>query len=353
MDFLMKLASIFAVLFSIFSSIFGLNRTGYAPIDADNLKMSAVLISDTHIDTKTTAEQTNLERGLKDIAASKVAANVLMINGDLTNNGLTEQYDALFTAINKKAPAKKVIAVLGNHDCWSQNYFNNFKTKYNLSTLSNITNPYYKYSVNGYTFFALGSEKGYQDSTAYQNSAYLSDEQLNWLDEQLAATFLTSDKPVFVMCHQPINGTNRQTEAWALGGLGDQSTALLNILKKYADQNHTVILSSGHLHNSLGYSGVTNQGNLYFVDVPSFGVTPERGDNRTVGTGYVVECYAGKVVLRARDFVSSEFYDKYVYTINTTEKVTPVEPTTGTPEVTTQPEVTTKPESSTTPCIYD
>ncbi len=353
MDFLMKLASIFAALFSIFASIFGLNRTGYAPIDADNLKMSAVLISDTHISTKTTAQQTNLERGLKDVASSKVAANVLMLNGDLTENGLPEQYDTLFSIINKKAPAKKTIAVLGNHDCWSQNYFNNFKTKYNLATLSNITNPYYKNTVNGYTIFALGSEKGYQDSADYQNAAYLSDEQLNWLDTQLALTFLTSDKPVFVMCHQPINGINRQAEAWSLGGLGNQSQALLNILKKYADQNHTIILSSGHLHNSIDYSGVTNQGNLYFVDVPSFGVVPSRGTNRTVGIGYVVECYAGKVVLRGRDFISAEFLEDYVYTINTTEKVTPVEPTTDKPETPTQPVVPTQPEPTTDPCIYD
>ena len=344
METIMKVLSIFITLFTIFSSLFGWNRNGYEPLDAENLKMSAVLISDTHISTKTTDAQDTLTRGVKDMAKSKVEANMLMITGDLTDNGLTDQYDALFSIISKKSAAKKTVCVMGNHDAWSVDYFNNFRTKYNLNTLSNITAPYYSYSTNGYTVLALGTEKGYQEDPAYQNEAYLSETQLNWLDSQLSSAFLLSDKPVFVICHQPINGMNRQTEAWALGGLGAQSDQLLTILKKHADAGHTVIICSGHLHNSIGYAGVTNQGNLWFVDVPSFGVTPSRGDNCTTGTGYVVECYPGKVILRARDFTIASFMDGYQYTITTTEKVTPVTPDPTQPtEPVTQPEPTTEP----------
>ncbi len=340
METIWKIISMLISVFTIFSSLFGWFRNGYEPIDADNLKMSAVLISDTHISTKTTDAQNTLERGVKDMAKSKVEANMLMITGDLTDNGLTDQYDALFKIINQKAAAKKTVCVMGNHDAWSVGYFDNFRTKYNLGTLSDISTPYYKYSTEGYTVFALGTEKGYQESAAYQNEAYLSDAQLNWLDSQLAATFALSDKPAFVLCHQPINGMNRQAEAWSLGGLGAQSEQLLTILKKHADAGHTVIICSGHLHNSIGYAGVTNQGNLWFVDVPSFGVQPSRGDNRTTGTGYVVECYPGKVILRARDFTGAQFMDGYQYTITTTEKVAP-----PTPEQPTEP--VTKPEEPT------
>ncbi len=350
METIMKILSVMISVFTIFSSLFGWFRNGYEPIDADNLQMSAVLISDTHISTKTADAQNVLTSGVKDMARSKVAANMLMITGDLTDNGLTDQYDALFSIINKKSPAKKTLCVMGNHDAWSVNYFDNFRTKYNLGTLSDITNPYYKYSANGYTVFALGTEKGYQEDHTYQNEAYLSETQLNWLDNQLTLNFLSSDKPVFVMCHQPINGMNRQAEAWSLGGLGAQSDALLAILKKHADAGHTVIICSGHLHNSIGYAGVTNQGNLWFVDVPSFGVTPSRGDNCTTGTGYVVECYPGKVILRARDFTTASFMEGYQYTITTTEKVTPVTPEQPTEPVTT-PEPTTEPVTA--PPLYD
>ena len=350
METIMKLLSVFVTIFTLFSSMFGWFRTGYAPLDADNLKMSAVLISDTHISTKTTDAQNVLERGVRDMSKSKSAADMLMITGDLTDNGLTDQYDALFNIINKRSPAKKAVCVMGNHDAWAADYLNNFKSKYNAATLSSITEAYYKYSVNGYTVLAMGTEKGFQESEDYRNEAYLSEAQLNWLDSQLASAFLLSDKPVFVMCHQPINGTNRQAEAWSLGGLGAQSDQLLAILKKHADAGHTVIICSGHLHNSIGYAGVTNQGNLWFVDVPSFGVEPSRGDNRTTGTGYVVECYPGKVILRARDFTGAAFMEDYVYTITTTEKVTPVTPEQPTEPIT-QPETTTEPVTA--PPLYD
>ena len=357
METLFKILSVLVSIFTLLTSLLGLGRNGYEPLDSGNLKMSAVLISDTHIDTKTTDAKNDFDSGIRDMAASKVAADMLIITGDLTNNGKAEEYDVLFSSITKKAPVKKVITAIGNHDAWSTGFINNFTTAYNQRTFSSITGPYYSYSTGGYTVLVLGTEKGLQESADFQNQAYLSDTQLSWLDTELSKACSSSDKPVFVVCHQPINGTNRQYEAWALGGVGNQSDQLLSILKRYADAGHTIILSSGHLHNSIGYSGVTSQGNLWFVDVPSFGVIPSRGDNRVTGTGYVVECYPGKVIVRARNFVSRYFMEGYEYTIPTTESVTPVEITTkpsATTTTRTQPEVTTKkPDTPTAPPIFN
>ena len=109
MDTLFKIVSLLISIATLLLSFIGVGRNGYEPIDSGNLKMSAVLISDTHIDTKTDSAKLDLESGAKDMAASKVAANMLMITGDLTNNGLSEQYDLLFSILSKRSTARKGI----------------------------------------------------------------------------------------------------------------------------------------------------------------------------------------------------------------------------------------------------
>ena len=155
----------------------------------------------------------------------------------------------------------------------------------------------------------IGTEKG------LQNEAYLSNEQLDWVDAQLESITSVSSKPVFMICHQPLNGTNRVDEAWAPGKLGAQSDRLKSIIRKYNDHGSTVILASGHLHSGFGYTKPTHENGLYYLDLPSYGKTPSRGNVRETGCGLMVEIYNDKIVCRARNFASGKFYESYNYNI--------------------------------------
>ncbi len=327
-----------ALFMSFFAMFFGTTTpAGYAPLDAGNIKLNAAVISDTHIAGEAYERTSLLRKGLADINASTVGVDVLAVVGDCTESGKPDQFRIFFSRLSACDRVKLSLVSLGNHDSWQADAgFQAFFEQYGKYLRKVVTTSYRHETVNGYHFFTLGTEAKMQDQ------AYLSQTQLNWFDSELS-DLLGTDKPVFVMLHQPFNGTNRVNEAWALGILGEQSDALMAITKKYTEQGMLIVFFSGHLHSGLGYSGVTNDGNLYFVDCPSFGKDPSRGDIIETGTGYVLEAYIGKIVIRARNFVSGIFLDDYTYTIKTNEQLPPEESTTGEPVT----------EPSTTPPVVE
>ena len=330
--------AIISLLLSVFTMLTGLftPSTSYSPINADQIKLNAAVISDLHTATDNLERRATIRQGLSDINRSVVRTDVLAIVGDNTDNGKPEEFEVFFDELSACDKVKLAVISLGNHDSWKENEsFSSFFSEYSAFLGETVNTSYHHFTSNGYHFFTLGTEQ------KMQNEAYLSDAQLEWINSQLFAISHT-DKPVFILIHQPFNGTNRVEEAWKLGILGAQSDRLMSILKSYTQQGMVIVCFSGHLHSGLGYSGVTNDGSLYFVDCPSFGKTPSRGDIIETGTGYVVEGYIGKLIIRARNFVSGSFYDKYTYTIETNEEPVTEVPTTQPTEPTTQPpEITT------------
>ena len=339
-SFMQLIEKLIAVFMSFFAMFFGTTTpAGYAPLDAANIKLNAAVISDTHIDSSVYDRTSLLRKGLKDINASTAGVDVLAIVGDCTEGGKPDQFRVFFNQLSACDRVKLTLVSLGNHDSWQDTAgFQSFFEHYGKFLRKVVTTTYRHETVKGYHLFTLGTEAKLQDE------AYLSQTQLDWFDSELSG-LVGTEKPVFVFLHQPFNGTNRVNEAWALGKLGEQSDALMAITKKYTNQGMLIVFFSGHLHSGLGYSGVTNDGNLYFVDCPSFGKDPSRGDVIETGTGYVLEAYIGRIVIRARNFVSGIFYDNYTYTIKTNEQSVPEEPTTG--EKPTEPP-TAPPETETT-----
>lgn len=323
------LLSLFMSIITFFTGLFMPTPTpsnGYSPIDAENIKLNTAVISDLHTEVDNAERSLIIESGLADIDNSAVRTDVLAIVGDNTESGKSEQIKLFFEKLSACDKVRLFVISLGNHDSWQgDTSFSTFFSEYSKFARTTINTSYHHFTSKGYHFFTLGTEQ------KMQNEAYLSDAQLSWINSQLFAVSNT-DKPVFILIHQPFNGTNRVNEAWAPGILGAQSDQLLSILKSYTAQGMVIVCFSGHLHSGLGYSGVTNDGTLYFVDCPSFGKTPSRGDIIETGTGYVVEGYIGKLIIRARNFVAGKFYDRYTYTIPTNE-----EPVTEPP---TQPPVT-------------
>ena len=326
------LSVILSVLCPLTSCIFGDYNAPFEPKDPESVKATFAVISDVHM-TDHIMRTDRLDIGLYDMANAEYPLDALVMTGDITNNGTEVQYQRLKSCFDKYTPADNIIMAVGNHDVRTQRgsdaYDENPElyaekkelfVRYNKEIAGrDIDRVYYSTVVNGFTFIVLGSEAGYQDF------AYISPAQLNWLDAQLKIA--TADgKPAFVISHWPINNTHGLPETWGEGipqpddgGLGKQSDEVAAILKKYDN----VFYITGHLHlgftndgqeSFYGYNSVEKDGTLTRVNVPGFMAGSTSG-RVSLGTGYVFEVYENNVLIRARSFYSGVWYTLYDYDI--------------------------------------
>lgn len=123
---------------------------------------------------------------------------------------------------------------------------------------------YYDKWIDGYHFIVLNTQWDTKDR------AYLSPEELNWLDETMAEN-ASSDKPIFVVLHQPLYDTYTNSNAWPDGV---QDHQLKEILRKYPQ----TIMFNGHIHDGIGAVEVVQTDYGTMVDVPGM----EKGKTYTV-----------------------------------------------------------------------
>ena len=148
--------------------------------------------------------------------------------------------------------------------------------------------------MHGYKVIVLGSDR------TEMEQAYISDAQLEWLDDEVAAE---NGKPTFVIIHQTLKDTHNEKNAFgsitkAGGNIGDQSIAIKKILSKYKN----VFLISGHLHSGFGPDSYNNLDGIHCINVPSLAIENKDGTYNDAGTGYIMEIYEKRVIFRARDF---------------------------------------------------
>ncbi len=275
--------------------------------DADSVNMSFVVYADPQI-MPLGYHQVYLENGFEDISNSGVNFDALVIAGDITENGDKDSYD-IYWGCMEKSGFENIILATGNHDL-RPNY------KYNLKMIMGkveeyigvaTEKPYYSYDVNGYTFIVLGSEKMLFDD------AYISDEQLSFLDSELARG--TQDgKPAFVVCHQPLTYTHgTPATAFGTGHIGDQSEQVREILEKHTN----VFFLSGHLHDGVSEKSleVLNEENgVYSLNLPAYGRPNEVGEFRQMGLGTYAEVYDDEIIFTARDFKAGKALAGYTKT---------------------------------------
>ncbi len=237
------------------------------------------------------------ENSFEDITNSGVSFDAFVIAGDLTENTDGPSYD-IYWDIMDKAPIENIILASGNHDL-RFNYRNNLEMimgKVEEYIGVSTDKPYYSYTVNGYTFIVLGSEKMLLDE------AYISDEQLAFLDSELAAA-TQNGKPAFVICHQPLTYTHgTPTTAVGNGDLGEQSPQVREILEKHTN----VFFLTGHLHDGVSEKSleILNEENgVYSLNLPAFGRANEVGEFRQMGLGTYAEVYDDEIIFTVRDFV--------------------------------------------------
>lgn len=308
-------------------------KTGKIANAEDNCRLSFAAVSDCHIDEKSSFFSDGmLELSLMDMEKAENKLDALVFAGDTTNHGYIEQWDIFAASMARHDVAKNIIIGAGNHDTWGPNRddFTNpvdgvlpTFIKYNKQISGrDIDKMYYSTTINGYHFIVMGSE---EDHTC----AYISPEQISWLDEELEAAS-GDGKPIFVILHQPINGTHGLPYNWGLdkedppeeGGIGPQSDDVVAVLKKYDN----IFFISGHIHagfknadKKIGveYASVeymkNNKGNnITLVNLPCL-ANPDfiRFSHFINGCGYVFETYDDYVLIRARNFGAGTWITKY------------------------------------------
>lgn len=288
-------------------------------VDEDNVKMTFAAWADPQISNYLLEREQYVRAASEDLANAETPVDALLIAGDIAENGLYAEFQFVYDRIVNTGVSHYIMAT-GNHDIRlrlysdSLKHFTKFTNALNESAGSDlrVDSMHYRYNVNGYEFVVLGSDK-----TEFEE-AYISDEQLEWLDATLKETSATG-KPTFVILHQVLKGTNNVENAWnssveGAGSVGEQSDELEEIMNRYDN----IILISGHLHQGFGIGTYELVGKIHSVNLPSITIENKDGDEagNISGIGYMVEVYEEKVLFRARNFASGIYMPDYDITID-------------------------------------
>lgn len=275
------------------------------------------LISDTHIGAGDSEDY--VRPALERINSERDQTDGVIIAGDLTQSGYSEEFDRVYSLIGEYQ-GDNLITVNGNHDYgrWMQSGQMRGTAIAHRNEYMKITTEkdYYSTEIKGLKVIVMGSEGN------KPNSAYISDEQLRFVDEELKEG-AQDGKPAFVICHWPMRNTHGERISWPIipGGALDSSTTnkLQAILEKYDN----IFYISGHLHAGLngrltrflfGACCVEQHGGVTCINVPSLG----RGNHlglTSKGTGMRLTVYGDKAVIEGRNFTTGEWLDRYVYEV--------------------------------------
>lgn len=243
-----------------------------------------------------------LNKAIQDLHNINPSMDAMVLNGDIVDEGLNSQYDAISKCLNKNKSIlpKQIIKNIGNHE------FYEYGKGYNSSEkINELVNRYLKFAgeksvyhdtwINGYHFISLGTEAGNTEQLG-STKAYISDKQQKWLKEKLQENY-DPDRPIFVFLHHHLVGEIK----WWIGV--QQGSEVYNILKEYPQ----VILFTSHTHLLLqSYNEIIKQPfKVMHTGAVSFGLelNNKGGINRIDDSqGLYVEVQGNKVVIRGRDF---------------------------------------------------
>jgi len=309
----LKVCSLLMALVLLVSPGAPLSGEQIAPTDQDALQLNFSVLADTHIETFEMFRFQYLRGALRDIRGAAVKSDALVLLGDNTMNGQITEYIMLYSILSAWNSSKNTLVAMGNHDInqsqntidWAVAKHNAF---FNAYTRGQNEKPYYYRVINDCYFIVLGSEDG-DAGTA----AYISPAQIAWLEDTMALAG-ASGKPVFVFNHQPFNDKvhfpdddpNRDDGHywWSFDGMGGASDAVFDALKAHDN----VFFFYGHIHAPLELLNVCETEGVTLVNVPPF--TAHVG-----GSGFYVEVYGDKVVLRARRYAEGVWDTDHVYTV--------------------------------------
>lgn len=283
-------------------------------VDPANVQVTAAFWGDTQVSDYLLSRQLYTKNSCIDVSNATENIDALIHVGDIAENGKGAEYKLLTDDFSVIDNVDNFLFASGNHDIRMRIYPITVKTFTSfvngIDKNHTIDKLWYSRDINGYKFIVLGATK-----TMFEES-YLSDEELNWLDGELADG--TKDgNPVFVICHQPIQYTHGLPETWGsplprAGSVGAQSAQLTAIMAKYKN----VFYLTGHLHTGFGEYTFEELDGIHLINTPSIGMNNGNGLSNP-GSGFMIEVYENEVLFRARDFAQGKYLPDYdaTYTI--------------------------------------
>lgn len=291
------------------------------------------VLSDVHIEGTDPTAVTNSQMidALEDIAVLNPNSSAIVIPGDITNGGSADQYKGFFDIIDEYASAEPVIA-LGNHDVrWLCSGDDRNEASLRVPTCKVGTSPfaerylsrnqkymgdtpegqlYFDKWIDGYHFITLNTEQDLKDQ------AYISPEQLEWLDKTLAED-ADPNKPIILQIHQTFEGTANHEENDLVGGEAEQQ--MKEIMAKYPQ----CIVFTGHVHNGVDMVSVYQGAWGHLVDVPCFWYSSYGSSQAQVG--YQVNITGTNVEVKFRDFKNDKWMSDYDMSFDITDPI-PADP---------------------------
>ncbi|GHT45049.1 hypothetical protein AGMMS49965_21670 [Bacteroidia bacterium] len=228
-----------------------------------------VVISDTHFGRE--YAPTDVSASLRSLFSKAPQPEALFVVGDLTDNGVSAQYDAMFSVFNNTAniPANvPIYYMMGNHDFFGspKNY-----PKF-LGTEGDLYHLYQHIYMKGHHFITI--------SLLGSNNTGYTQEAKAFLAAALASAKADDPaKPIFVFMHvPPINTVN--------SGGGSNEADFFEVLLPYPQ----AIVFAGHSHADLG-----SERSIYQKD---YTVVNDGCNTTNRGQGIVVQVEAtGNVTL--------------------------------------------------------
>ncbi|MDP4126127.1 MAG: metallophosphoesterase [Bacillota bacterium] len=268
------------------------------------------VVSDIHVQDTNTAAQNKFQQMLGDMV--KLHVSDLVINGDL-GDGTPQDYATLGKLIRRQKNHPVIYYTIGNHEfykayhnpitnVWSPGTFPNGETETNaINRFLNFTKRskvYYDEYLKGYHFIFLGSEKSAISNRSYGDRAYLSEQQLTWLELKIKENYKLN-KPVFIFLHQPLAQINKTQNRPDYVIQADR-------LRQILDQFPEVIFFSGHIHRKLELPTTVLKERFVMVNSSSVAL-PRDINGRALpnqSEGLIVEVLQNKVFINGRDFMT-------------------------------------------------
>lgn len=251
----------------------------------------------------------SFQEAINDLYTINSNMDALVLNGDTVDQGIEEQYISVKNILreNKDLLPKTIIKNIGNHEFFdysvetnSQEQVQTFINRY--LEFSGEEKVYHDTWINNYHFISLGSEDG-NSETLNSITAYISEEQQNWLKKALAENY-QKGKPIFVFLHQPLDNGN---SSW-VGVV--QSDTVKKILSQYPE----VIIFSSHTHRDLDESSVVLKQPFTMVHTGAVHYTLFLDPNSESGRrrenfikGLYIEVNGNNVVIKGRDFKEKQW----------------------------------------------
>ncbi len=284
------------------------------------LRAAFAIVSDIHITEHSFySYNKRYKTVLRDIRQNMKDASVLLNLGDVTNNGKEKEYQQLEKLMEVyQYDLPDIYYIMGNHD-YALNKFDPEQQQELFLEYTGMPDIYYSFESQGYAFICLSSEGRPKGTELNTVEAYLSEDQLDWLEEELKkAAGQNPSQPIFVFLHQPLEDTV---------ALSEESSIIPNDqLREILDQYPQVVFFSGHTHCPMDASGVVYDGMGNGASMVHAGCTSQLWDmeedtyadvDSVDSQGCLIEVYDSYIRICGRNFTTQEWMSSAEYILYT------------------------------------